>query len=162
MKLVYTHKAFVFERYQILQILKQEPLNTGLPSDAAQRGSIVNTASICGLDVIGTLAAYNSSKHAVVQFSVVDARDFAQDRIRINTVCPGFVKTPLPTGSNLSQVYLDADLDAAKGQAPMNRILQPVEIADASIVLSSSKATCITGLSLPVDCGAQLFHVIWL
>ena len=137
-------------------MLKQEPLDVGLASFGTQRGSIVNTASICGIGVIGTIAAYNSSKHAVVQFSAVDARDFAQDRIRINTVCPGFVETPMLTGSNLSQEYLDA----AKGQSPMNRLLQPLEIANAILFLSGSKASGITGVSLPVDCGAQLFHII--
>jgi NAD(P)-dependent dehydrogenase (short-subunit alcohol dehydrogenase family) len=136
-------------------MLKQEPLPVTLPSFQIQRGSIVNTASLCGLGVIGTISAYNSSKHAVVQMSAVDARQYAPEKIRINTVCPGFVETPMLMGSNLSQEYLDS----AKAQCPMNRLLQPLEIANAVLFLSGSMASGVTGANLSVDCGAQLYHV---
>jgi NAD(P)-dependent dehydrogenase (short-subunit alcohol dehydrogenase family) len=116
----------------------------------------VNTASLCGLGVIGSLSAYSSSKHAVVQMSAVDAREFAPQKLQINTVCPGFVETPMLTGSNLSQEYIDS----AKAQCPENILLQPLEIANGIIFLSSSMASGITGMNLSVDCGAQLYHVI--
>ena len=137
-------------------MLKQDPLPIFEHEYQVQRGSIVTVASLCGIAVIGTLSAYNASKHAVVQMCAVDARDYAGDKIRINTVCPGFVETPMLTGSGLSQEYLDA----AKAQCPANRLLQPVEIANAILFLSGSQASGITGINLSVDCGANLFHVI--
>jgi NAD(P)-dependent dehydrogenase (short-subunit alcohol dehydrogenase family) len=138
-----------------MQMLKQNPLPVKHEFQR-QRGSIVNTASLCGIAVIGTLSAYNSSKHAVVQMSAVDARQYAPELIRINTVCPGFVETPMLRGSPLSDEYVNT----VKAQCPANRILDPLEIANAILFLSGSLASGITGVNLSVDGGANLFHVI--
>jgi NAD(P)-dependent dehydrogenase (short-subunit alcohol dehydrogenase family) len=88
--------------------------------------------------------------------SAVDACQYAPEKIRINTVCPGFVDTPMLRGSGLAQEYIDA----AVAQCPMNRLLHPREIANGIVFLSSSMASGITGINLPIDCGAQLYHII--
>jgi NAD(P)-dependent dehydrogenase (short-subunit alcohol dehydrogenase family) len=134
-------------------MLNQDPLHTQYQYET-QRGSIVNTASMCGLAMLPGLSGYTGSKHAAVQLSAVDARDYASDRIRINCVCPGVTDTPMLHGVNLDQEFLDA----TKSQCPMNRLLEPREIAKAVVFLSGSTASGITGVSLPVDGGAMLFH----
>ena len=134
---------------------KQEPLDVpGVRN--SPRGSIVNTASVAGLSVIGKLGPYNSSKHGVVSMTRVDARQFAKEGIRINSVCPGFVDTPLFRGSGLSPEYIAS----AEDQSPMQRLIDPAEIADGVVFLSGRSASAITGISMPIDGGALLYHII--
>lgn len=134
---------------------EQTPLTvSGL--EHVSKGSIVNTASMAGLSAISGLSAYNSSKHGVVTMTRVDARQFAKDGIRVNCVCPGFVDTPLFRGSGLSPEYIAS----AEDQSPMKRLIGAAEVAAAVIFLSSQSASAITGVSLPVDGGALLYHII--
>jgi NAD(P)-dependent dehydrogenase (short-subunit alcohol dehydrogenase family) len=136
-------------------MMKQDPLAVpGLQH--IPRGSIVNTASILGLSALGGLSTYNSSKHGVVSMTWVDARQFAGDGIRINCVCPGLVDTPMLRATS----HTPEDLATAKNQSPIKRFIDASEIADAVIFLSGRSASAITGISLPVDGGALLYHII--
>lgn len=144
-------QVYLCEKYEIEQMLSQ-----GFLPGTHQRGAIVNTASLCGLAGIGTLAAYNGSKHAVAVLTRVDARQYAADGIRINAVCPGFVETPMFVGSGLTPEYVKA----AESQCPMNRLLKPAEIAHGVLFLLGSGASAITGINLPIDGGALLYHII--
>jgi NAD(P)-dependent dehydrogenase (short-subunit alcohol dehydrogenase family) len=138
-------------------MLQQDPLiSTDQDVPNGCRGSIVNTASIAGLGVLGGLSAYHASKHSVVSMTRVDARQFADNGIRVNCVCPGFVDTPMFRGSGLSDEYIEA----AKSQAPMHRFVAASEVADGVLFLSGSSASAITGVSLPIDAGALLFHIV--
>lgn len=150
--------VFLCEKYEVKQMLTQEPLSVLPPEfdDREVRGSIVNTASVSGTSALPTLSAYNSSKHAVVVMTRVDARQFAPHKIRINSVCPGFVPTPMMTSAGLTEEFLER----TKIQSPMNRLTHPVEVAETVVFLSSSRASGITGVNLAVDAGATLFHVI--
>lgn len=135
-------------------MLQQEPLS--IPGvKHVPRGSIVNTASMAGLAVMPTVGTYSASKHGIVSMTRVDARQYAAEGIRINCVCPGFVDTPMSRGE-MSEEWIQG---AAK-QAPMNRTVDSSEVADAVVFLSGSLATAVTGISLPVDCGALLYHII--
>ena len=111
---------------------------------------------MAGLGIVGLLPAYNASKHGVVSMTRVDARQFAHKGIRINCVCPGFVDTPMFRGSGLSEQFIEA----AKNQAPMKRFTETYEVADAVLYLSGTFASAVTGISLPVDAGALLFHIV--
>jgi NAD(P)-dependent dehydrogenase (short-subunit alcohol dehydrogenase family) len=111
---------------------------------------------MAGLGIVGTLAAYNASKHGVVSMTRVDARQFADKGIRVNCVCPGFVDTPMFRESGLAEDYIDA----AKNQAPMKRFTESHEIADGVLYLSGTFASGVTGVSLPVDGGTLLFHIV--
>ena len=119
------------------------------------RGVIVNTASISGLITLKDFAAYTSSKHAVAILTKQIAREYAPSKIRVNSVCPGIVNTPGVTASGLTPEF-EAGLSR---QAPMNRWIHADEIAEAVVFLCSSRASAITGVNLPVDCGATLYHV---
>ena len=110
-------------------------------------GSIINTASILGHVGQAQTAAYASSKGGVVNFTRSLGIEFAQDHIRVNAVCPGYINTPL-----LEQ--LD---DEMKQQLillhPIGRLGEPEEIASAVLFLASDEASFVTGTSLLVDGG---------
>lgn len=138
-------------------MLKQEPspIFSGPKAERNVRGSIVNTCSLAGFAVLANLSAYTSTKHAVLVLTRVDARQYAPHQIRVNSVCPGFVPTPLMTGAGMGEGFLKA----TKAESPQNRLTDPEEIAEAVVFLSGSTAAAITGVNLSVDSGAGLFHV---
>lgn len=138
-------------------MLKQE-LSSTLPPGLGERevrGSIVNTCSLAGFAILPELAAYTSTKHAVLVMTRVDAREYAPHRIRVNSIAPGFVPTALAKGAGLQDNFYNSFVE----QSPMQRLTYPDEIADSAVFLASSKAFAITGVNLSVDAGASLFHV---
>ena len=140
-------------------MLKQEPLATfdsGAFQDRNVRGAIVNTASISGLVTLRDFAAYASSKHAVTIMTKQLAREYAPLKISINSVCPGVVNTPIIAATGLTPEFEQA----LSRQAPMNRWIHADEVAAAVVFLCSSRASAITGVNLPVDCGATLYHLV--
>jgi len=82
------------------------------------------------------------------------ARKCAPRQIRINSVCPGALYTSMIAATGLIPEFLDG----MSRQAPLNRWLHAAEIAEATISLSSSQASAITGADLPVNGGATLYH----
>lgn len=124
---------------EIAQMVQQE---TG--------GSIVNTASICGLVALPHATAYNSAKHGVVGLTKSAAVEYAPKNIRVNAVCPGFIDTPmLAEGAGASQDVLDGVVN----QLPIKRIAGASEVADVVAWLFSSQSSYITGVAMPVDGG---------
>ncbi|EXJ83045.1 hypothetical protein A1O3_06862 [Capronia epimyces CBS 606.96] len=145
---------FLCHKYEIAAMLKQEPL--AVPGvRKASRGSIVNTASMASHSAVSLIAPYTSSKHGVLTITREDARQFGKDGIRINCVSPGYVDTPLLRGSGHGGEYVRA----AEEGSPMKRLVDPAEVADGVVFLSGSAASAITGVSLPVDGGALLYHM---
>lgn len=134
-------------------MLKQEPLPD---IERAARGSIVNTASLSGVATLGGFSAYHSSKHAVISMTRVDARQYGGQGIRINCVCPGVVDTPLLRNTPLSKEFIEI----SEAQCPMKRLINPAEIADGVTFLHGNGASAVTGIHLPIDGGALLFHVL--
>jgi NAD(P)-dependent dehydrogenase (short-subunit alcohol dehydrogenase family) len=113
-------------------------------------GAIVNVASIAG--IVGSMMnqSYAASKHAVVGLTKCAALEFAARGIRVNAICPGPTLTPmlLKAGGNDPAI-----LEALAQLVPMKRGAEPREMADAILYLSSSAASNITGVMLPVDGG---------
>ncbi|KAK5061331.1 hypothetical protein LTR84_007873 [Exophiala bonariae] len=136
------------EKYELEQMMRQDV------SFGNQRGVIVNTASIAGHCIIPTASAYTASKHAVVALTRCDALRHAQDAIRINCVSPAATWTPMISESVLPKEFIEL---GAK-MAPMHRYAQPIEIVNAILFLAGPKATAITGVNLPVDCGNTLLR----
>lgn len=113
-------------------------------------GSIVNTASTCGLVGMYGQTAYNASKHGVVGITRTVALEYAKKNIRVNTVCPGFTETPMLT------MRTDADpslSDYFDKHVPMGRKGQASEIAEAAMWLLSDRSSYVTGVALPIDGG---------
>lgn len=109
-------------------------------------GAIVNTSSICGHIATAGAASYNTSKHAIEGLTKSIALEHAKDKIRANTVCPGYVNTPM------GRADVEAD-PTVPGQHPLGRLAEPEEIAAAVAFLASEDASFITGASLLVDGG---------
>jgi NAD(P)-dependent dehydrogenase (short-subunit alcohol dehydrogenase family) len=117
---------------------------------ASGRGSIVNVASSAGRMGVPGLSAYSASKHAVLGLTKSAALEVAHDGIRVNAVCPGSIRTPMLR----SFVGGDEDLLEKMGRrAPMGRLGEPSEIAEAIVWLLSDAAGFVTGNALSPDGG---------
>lgn len=111
-------------------------------------GAIVNTASVAGLVGFPGLPAYTVSKHGVNGLTKQIALDYATQNIRVNSVCPGVIHTPMIdriTGGD------PATLKAFTDMEPVGRLGKPEEIAAAVVWLCSDEASFVTGINLPVD-----------
>ena len=119
------------------------------PLLAAQRGSIVNTASMLSFFGGPLVPAYSASKGGVMQLTKSLAVAWAKEGIRVNAVAPGWIATPLTQAlqddAARSQVILD--------RTPMGRWGTPADVARAVLFLASDQADFITGVILPVDGG---------
>ena len=114
-------------------------------------GAIVNTASIYGLVGSGRGgAAYAASKHGVVGLTKAAALENAQQGIRVNAVCPGFIETPM-----VEQIFAQRPEQEEQVIAdhPLGRLGQPNEVAETVVWLCSPAASFVTGHALPVDGG---------
>jgi NAD(P)-dependent dehydrogenase (short-subunit alcohol dehydrogenase family) len=114
-------------------------------------GSIVNIGSDAGLLGVPGHSGYVASKHAGIGLTRSAALEFAAEGIRVNTVCPGLVDTPLIHNPSTGELYdYITPLIAAH---PIGRIAQPSEVADAVVWLASAKASYVTGVALSIDGG---------
>ncbi len=111
-------------------------------------GSIINVASIAGV-VGGNGAAYSSSKGGLVLFSKDLAVNLAKDKIRVNTICPGGVLTPMTEGMMKTQGMEDM----IKQMSPQGRMAEPMEIATGALFLASDESSFMTGADLVMDGG---------
>ena len=123
-------------------------------------GSIINTASVCGLVAgIGT-HAYTVAKHGVVGLTRSTALELAEYNIRANAVCPGYIATGLSAGRAISEID-DAELQRRLTRArsvmdnsqPMPRMGEPADIAAAVTWLASDDSEWVTGTTQVVDGG---------
>lgn len=119
-------------------------------------GSIIFTASSSGL--VGSMMSpiYSAAKWAVVGLTKSLALAFANDRIRVNVVCPGLADTPMLTGfTGRSGDPAEAAANEAKivAAVPLGRLVRAGEVGDAALWLASDEASFVTGVALPIDGG---------
>ena len=115
-----------------------------------RRGSIVNVASVAGLAGVSHRSAYNASKHALIGLTETLAAEWGGRGVRVNAVCPGWIKTEMDHADQGSGAYTDRDIS---GRVPMARFARPEEVAEAIAFLASERAAFINGVHLPVDGG---------
>lgn len=117
-------------------------------------GSIVNIASTCGLVGAKNLTAYCVSKGAIVQLTRAMALDHAAENIRVNSVCPGAIDTPmLVSGHSRNSVSADEVFASNLAEIPQGRIPGPEEVAELIAFLCSDVSSHITGANIPIDGG---------
>ncbi|HZT89241.1 MAG TPA: glucose 1-dehydrogenase [Stellaceae bacterium] len=110
-------------------------------------GAIVNTASIAGLIGLPTSSAYVAAKHGVIGLTKTAAIEYAGDNIRVNAVCPGFIKT------RMTEDTMRRRGDAIIAQTPQKRMGNPEDIAEMVVWLCSDRAGFVTGSAYTVDGG---------
>lgn len=112
-------------------------------------GSIINISSIAGLTGGSGAGAYTASKGAVRMLTKATAVDFAKHNIRVNSVHPGYIKTPmsekLMENPDMKQWFLS--------QTPLPRLGLAEDIANGVLFLASDESSYITGVELPIDGG---------
>lgn len=127
-----------FMKYELEQMGKQES------------GSVVNNSSLGGLVGVGGCGAYHAAKHGILGLTKSTALEYADKGIRINSICPGIIETPMVTE------MLDREPDAMDyliEAVPAKRLGKAEEIADVAMWLSSEYSSYVTGQAIPVDGG---------
>ena len=124
-------------------------------------GCIVNTASLAAKVGAPLLAHYSASKFAVLGWTQALARELAPNGIRVNAVCPGFVKTGMQAReieweSRLRNMSAQQVVDDYVAQTPLGRLEEPEDVADVVVFLCSDKARFMTGQGINVTGGVYM------
>ena len=135
-----------------------QALTPALAAGARASGSwssIINLSSILGIVGYADSAAYSASKGAIRAFSKAAAVEFARsgDHIRVNSLHPGFVRTPMTVKGAAEMAGGDALLDSLAAATPMGRLAEVHEIAAAVAFLASDDSSFMTGAELVIDGG---------
>lgn len=124
-----------------------------VPALIESTGTIVNLASVAGIQATPYNAAYCASKAGVIQLTKSLALELAPEGVRVNAVCPASVDTPFLRGFRLPE---DANLDLLlRSVSPMGRLIEPDEVAGAVVYLASADAANVNGTTLVIDGGAS-------
>jgi NAD(P)-dependent dehydrogenase (short-subunit alcohol dehydrogenase family) len=115
------------------------------------QGCIVNVASVAGLLGISHRSAYNASKHGLIGLTKTLAAEWGGRGVRVNAVCPGWIKTEMDEADQGSGAYSDADII---DRVPMARFARAQDVAEAiAFLCDSQRAAFLNGVTLPVDGG---------
>lgn len=114
---------------------------------AAKKGAIVNIASVSGMGGDYGMTAYNASKGAIINMSRAMALDYGKYGIRVNTVAPG------PTNTNMFPQEMK---ETFSKNSPLNRIVEPEEVAQAVYFMATDASSAITGETIPVTAGFEI------
>jgi NAD(P)-dependent dehydrogenase (short-subunit alcohol dehydrogenase family) len=137
--------TFLVGRHAVAQMLDQDPVD-------GERGSIVNLASIEGLEGTAGGSPYNASKGGVVTLSKSMAIDYGRRGIRVNALCPGFIDTPMMQ----AVVDMDGMEDFERSMVEEHKLRRkgrPEEMAAVAVFLLSSDASFVTGHAMVADGG---------
>ena len=117
-------------------------------------GSIINIASTHAVRAQGNAFPYGVAKGGLLSLTQSLAVDFGREGVRVNSICPGFVFTPLSRG-----YFKDskAAIDQLTSPQPLPVEILPEDVANAALFLASDMARCITGATLFVDAGRTVY-----
>lgn len=120
---------------------------------AGHGGSIINISSVAGLEAVRGRAAYGASKWAVRGMTKVAALEWGKRGIRVNSVHPGLIETPMTAEQ---RAFTDPEVRAKAERAiPIGRMGQPIDIANMVLFLASDESSYCTGQEFTVDGGVH-------
>jgi meso-butanediol dehydrogenase/(S,S)-butanediol dehydrogenase/diacetyl reductase len=119
---------------------------------AKGKGSVINLASVDGLEGMNAQAAYNASKGGVVVLTKNMAIDYGPQGVRVNCLCPGLIRTPL-TEVLFEEEAMAGIKDTFVGHHPLGRPGRPEEVAAVAAFLAGDDASFVNGHALTVDGG---------
>jgi SDR family mycofactocin-dependent oxidoreductase len=128
-------------------------------------GSLILISSLAGTKGLGGLASYTAAKHGVVGLMKVLANEYGQYGIRVNTIHPNAIATPMVQNETLYRMFrpdldtptLDDALPAFAGMNPFRiPFIDPVHVSNAVVFLASDEALYVSGAQLPVDAAAAV------
>jgi meso-butanediol dehydrogenase / (S,S)-butanediol dehydrogenase / diacetyl reductase len=139
-------------------------VRAALPQLIERRGSAVLMSSVAGILAGPRIAAYTTSKHAILGLTRSLARDYGPLGVRVNAICPGWVRTEVTEG--IVQMIAEREgmeLEQARARVtrhvPLNRMADPEELASVCLFLASGQASFVTGAVLIADGGAHVVEV---
>jgi 3alpha(or 20beta)-hydroxysteroid dehydrogenase len=143
------------ETYDLLYRVNQLSVYLGMravlaPMKQQGGGSIINISSVAGLQGTNSLFAYTATKWAIRGMSKSAALELARYNIRVNTIFPGVIDTPINDDNppHMNEVLVKT--------TPMRRMGAPSEIAEAVLFLASSRASFVTGADFAIDGGMSI------
>jgi NAD(P)-dependent dehydrogenase (short-subunit alcohol dehydrogenase family) len=137
-------------------------VRAALPELTRNRGSVVIVSSLAGLFAGPGVAGYTVGKHALIGLAKTLARDYGPANVRVNALCPGWVRTPMADAEmdEFAQAAGIASREEAYGRVtehvPLRRPAQPEEMASIVRFLVSDEASYITGATIVADGGAHI------
>jgi NAD(P)-dependent dehydrogenase (short-subunit alcohol dehydrogenase family) len=135
-----------------------------LPLLLERRGAIVIVSSIAGLAAGTDVCGYTTAKHALIGLTRSLARDYGPQGVRVNAVCPGWVKTPMADSelgvlAEAKGLTLDETYALVTRDVPLRRPAEPEEIAAVCLFLASDEASIVTGAVVTADGGSSIVDV---
>jgi 3-hydroxybutyrate dehydrogenase len=119
-------------------------------------GRIINIASILGKMGISTGAAYSASKHGLIGLTRTTALETATTGVTVNAICPGPIRTAMLAKRMQATAEISGGslVEMEKGMNPMQRLLEPEEVAELAVFLASDSVKSITGQAYNISGGA--------
>ncbi|MGI8317366.1 SDR family oxidoreductase [Halobacillus mangrovi] len=130
-----------------------------LPLMMEQGGSIINTSSMSGRAADLDRSGYNAAKGGITNFTKAMAIDYAREGIRVNSIAPGTIETPLvdELAGTKEQKEGQEFREAQKWVTPMGRLGSPEEVANVALFLASDESSYVTGEDIAVDGGIMAY-----
>ena len=139
-------------------------MRAALPALIERRGAAVLISSVAGTGAGPRIAAYTTTKHAVIGLGRSLARDYGPLGVRVNVICPGWVKTEVTESivamiADRGGVPVETARERLAHHTPLKRMAEPDELAGVVLFLASDDASFVTGAVLIADGGAHVVDI---
>jgi NAD(P)-dependent dehydrogenase (short-subunit alcohol dehydrogenase family) len=139
-------------------------MRAALPSLIERRGSAVLISSVAGVGAGPAIAAYTTTKHAVIGLGRSLARDYGPHGVRVNVICPGWIKTEVTEGlvtmvADRAGSTIEEARERLTAHTPLRRMAEPDELAGVVLWLAAADSTFVTGSVIIADGGAHIVDI---